>query len=57
MAGPQREDLRLQLGIFNLSNRRYWNWASARGLSADSSQLGFYTQPGRNLGMSMSWTF
>lgn len=52
-----REDLRLQLGIFNLSNRRYWNWASARGLSADSSQLGFYTQPGRNLGMSMSWTF
>ncbi|MEZ5456739.1 MAG: TonB-dependent hemoglobin/transferrin/lactoferrin family receptor [Lysobacteraceae bacterium] len=52
-----REDLRLQFGVFNVSNRRYWSWASARGLSADSNQLGFYTQPGRNLSMNLSWTF
>ncbi|MBK9494367.1 MAG: putative hemoglobin and hemoglobin-haptoglobin-binding protein 2 precursor [Alphaproteobacteria bacterium ADurb.BinA280] len=52
-----RDHLRLQFGVFNLSNRRYWSWASARGLSADSSQLGFYTQPGLNLSMNLSWTF
>ena len=41
-----RDDLRLQFGVFNLSNRRYWSWSTARGLRADSSQLGFIPSPG-----------
>ncbi len=52
---------RVNAGIFNLGNRRYWEWAAVRGLEADARNLqegdesiGFYTSPGRNFSVSLS---
>lgn len=52
---------RVNAGLFNLGNRRYWEWATVRGLEADVRNLaatdesvGFYTSPGRNFSVSLS---
>ena len=55
---------RINAGIFNLGNRRYWEWATVRGLEADvrnleatDESIGFYTSPGRNFSVSLSLTW
>jgi len=48
-----RKDLRLNVGLFNLTNKKYWNWADVRGLSASSQVVDAYTQPGRYLRVSL----
>jgi hemoglobin/transferrin/lactoferrin receptor protein len=44
-----RRDLRLNAGVYNLTDRKYWLWADLQGLTTASatSQLDAYTQPGR----------
>ena len=49
--------LRLNLGLFNLGDRRYWRWANVRGLAANTPNLGFYSQPGRSLSVSVDLRF
>ena len=51
---------RINVGLFNLGNRRYWEWAAVRGLEADvrnlganDESIGFYTSPGRNVSASL----
>lgn len=48
-----RKDLRLTAGIFNLTDKKYWNWADVRGLSAASAAVDAYSQPGRYVRVSM----
>ena len=48
-----RKDLRLNAGIFNLTDRKYWNWSDVRGLAANTTVADAYTQPGRNLRVSL----
>ena len=45
--------LRLNAGIANLTDRKYWNWSDVRGLSATSQVADAYTQPGRHLNVSL----
>ncbi len=52
---------RINAGLFNLGNRRYWEWAAVRGLEADvrnlesnDESIGFYTSPGRNFSLSLT---
>ncbi len=45
--------LRLNAGIANLTDRKYWNWSDVRGLSATSRVADAYTQPGRHLNVSL----
>jgi hemoglobin/transferrin/lactoferrin receptor protein len=49
--------LRVNLGAFNLGDRRHWRWAEVRGLAANTPNLGFYSQPGRSLSASLNLTF
>ncbi len=49
------ERARLQLGLFNLTDRKVWAWSSVRGRSATDPGLDRYTQPGFNAGISLSW--
>ena len=44
---------RISLGINNLTNRKYWHWTDVVGLSAASTVLDAYTQPGRHLNVSL----
>lgn len=48
-----RRDLRLNAGVYNLTDRKYWNWADVQGLSSASTVLDAYTQPGRYVRVSL----
>lgn len=45
--------LRINAGIANLTDRKYWNWSDVRGLSAISQVADAYTQPGRHFNVSL----
>jgi len=45
---------RLNVGVFNLTDAKYWWWNDVRGLSSTSVVRDAYTQPGRNLSVSVS---
>lgn len=47
----------LNLGIFNLFNERYIEWADVRGVNAGDRFLDLYTQPGINLAASLTVRF
>lgn len=51
------EQVRLNLGVFNLGDRRYWRWANVRGLAATTRNLGFYTQPGCSVSVAVDVRF
>jgi hemoglobin/transferrin/lactoferrin receptor protein len=41
------------VGVFNLFDRKYWNWSDVRGIADSSSIKDAYTAPGRNVSVSM----
>lgn len=52
-----RKDVRLNLAIHNLTNRKYWLWPDVYGLAAASSVNDAYTQPGRSLHAALVFDF
>ena len=50
------DKLTLRAGLFNLTDKKYWNWDQAR-TATTSVNLDRYTQPGRNLSVSAKYTF
>lgn len=44
----------LRAGVFNITDEKYWWWSDVRGLSRTSTVLDAYTQPGRNVGLSLT---
>lgn len=46
---------RLNLGLFNLGDRTYWDWADVPGVAASSAVLDRYTRPGRHVAASLSF--
>lgn len=51
------DKLALRAGLFNITDKKYWNLNDVNGLSATNTGLDRYTQPGRNVSVSMSYTF
>jgi hemoglobin/transferrin/lactoferrin receptor protein len=49
--------LRLRAGVFNVTNEKYWWWSDVRGLATTSTVKDAYSQPGRNVSVSVSMTF
>jgi len=41
--------LRLDLGVYNLGDRTYWEWADVRGRLATDVALDRFTRPGRSV--------
>lgn len=50
-----RPGIRINAGLLNLGDRRYWNWSGVRGLAADEDNIGFYTRPGRSAAVNVSF--
>jgi hemoglobin/transferrin/lactoferrin receptor protein len=46
--------VRVNAGVFNLTDQTYFWWSDVRGLSASSSVLDAYSQPGRNVAISLT---
>jgi hemoglobin/transferrin/lactoferrin receptor protein len=49
--------LALRAGVFNLTDETYWWWSDVRGSTATSTVLDAYTQPGRNVSISLGYRF
>lgn len=47
----------LRVGAFNLTDETYWWWSDVRGLSSASTVRDAWTQPGRNVSVSISYRF
>jgi hemoglobin/transferrin/lactoferrin receptor protein len=47
------EHARVNLGLFNLADRRYWEWADVRGRPATDPTIDFFSRPGRMLGAQL----
>lgn len=54
-----RKDLRLNAGLYNLTDRKYWLWSDLQGLTTVSAttQADAYTQPGRYARLSLVMDF
>ncbi|VAW40220.1 hypothetical protein MNBD_GAMMA01-224 [hydrothermal vent metagenome] len=44
----------LRLGIFNLTDKKYWNWQQVRNFAADEPIIDALSQPSRNVSLSYS---
>lgn len=52
-----QKNLRLNGGVRNLTNKKYWNWSDVQGVAANSAVIDAYTQPGRHYDVSVSYDF
>ncbi|MGJ7506923.1 TonB-dependent hemoglobin/transferrin/lactoferrin family receptor [Variovorax sp. GT1P44] len=48
-----RRDLRLNVALINVTDKKYWMWSDVRGLAANSPIVDAYTQPGRHFNVSL----
>jgi hemoglobin/transferrin/lactoferrin receptor protein len=48
---------KVNLGVFNLADRKYWDWADVPGVMATSAVLDRYTRPGRSVGFSLAFAW
>lgn len=47
----------LRVGVFNLTDEKYWWWGDVRGVASTSTAVDAYTQPGRDAGASLTLRF
>lgn len=54
-----RKDVRLNLAVNNLTDRKYWNWSDVQGLASNANPtvVDAYTQPGRHMNVSLVMDF
>ncbi|BEU02160.1 ligand-gated channel [Agarivorans sp. OAG1] len=50
-------DLVLRAGLFNALDQKYWSYTDLDGKPSDHQGLDRYTQPGRNWGVDLAYTF
>lgn len=48
---------KINWGVFNIGNKKYWQWTDLRGLLASDAGIDRYTQPGRYVSASFQYTF
>ena len=56
------KNAKIVVGVYNLTDRKYWDYASARGLAAGTTaasraEIERYAKPGRNVAASLSVNF
>ena len=51
------EHLRLNAGVYNLTDGKYWEWADVRGRPATDAAIDRYTRPGRTVSASLKMEF
>jgi hemoglobin/transferrin/lactoferrin receptor protein len=51
------EHVKLNAGIYNVTDEKYWEWADVRGRPATDVAIDRYTRPGRNVSASLKVEF
>jgi hemoglobin/transferrin/lactoferrin receptor protein len=49
------EQVSINAGIYNLTDKKYWQWGDVQGLTNDSASLDRFTQPGRYAAANLIW--
>ncbi|MNE43641.1 TonB dependent receptor [compost metagenome] len=49
------EEVSINAGLFNMTDKKYWNWGDVQGRDAESPSLGRLTQPGRYAAVNVIW--
>lgn len=49
------EQVVARIGLFNVTDEKYGWWSDIRGVASASPVIDAYTQPGRNVGVSLAW--
>jgi hemoglobin/transferrin/lactoferrin receptor protein len=49
--------VRLNAGVFNLTDTDYIEWVDVRGRTAGDPLIPYYTRPGRNASLTLHWRF
>jgi len=49
--------LRVNAGLFNLADRKYWAWSDVSGRFASNPALDRYTRPGRSAGVTIRYSW
>ena len=49
------EGVQLNGGVYNLTDKQYWNWTDVRGLPSTQAGVARYSQPGRNASVNIVW--
>ncbi len=49
-----KDAVKINAGIFNITNAKYWNAADVIGLASTNQQLDLYAQPGRYFGVNLT---
>lgn len=49
------EQVSLNAGLYNLTDKKYWQWGDVQGLTSSSASLDRYTQPGRYAAVNLIW--
>ncbi|HTE39301.1 MAG TPA: TonB-dependent hemoglobin/transferrin/lactoferrin family receptor, partial [Steroidobacteraceae bacterium] len=57
LAQMELEHVRFNVGVFNLTDKFYWEWSDVRGVSATSATMDRSTRPGLNFGASVAVNF
>jgi hemoglobin/transferrin/lactoferrin receptor protein len=53
-----QKDLRLNVAVTNLTNKKYWNWSDVRNATAAQvAVIDAFSQPGRSLKVSLAADF
>lgn len=52
-----RPGTRLNVGVYNLTDKKYWRWTDVRGLAATTVIADAYSQPGRHVRVSLVQDF
>ena len=51
------DEITVRGGVFNLTDEKYAYWSDVRGLSSTAVSRDAYTQPGRNVSVSLTYDF
>ncbi len=55
--GPSGHEGEVRLGVYNVFDRKYWDWQQVRNFDANDVIINALTQPGRTWSASLSWRF
>ncbi len=50
-------DLTLRVGLFNITDKKYWSWNDTRKIDPTNQNMDRYSEPGCNISFSAKYTF